>query len=180
MLPTLLAAAGDSDVVEKLKQGYEANGKRFKVHVDGYNLLPFLKGDVEENPRQGFIYWSDDGDLMALRVGPWKAHFLEQRTHGVEAWVDPFTPLRMPLLFNLRSDPFESASEEGTMFYQKWRADHMFLLVPAQALVSEFLETFEEFPPRQTPSSFSIDRALDKARESQQALTNAAAGSPGP
>ncbi len=180
LLPTFLAAAGEPDVVEKLKEGYQAGDKTFKVHVDGYNLLPFFTGEAKENPRKGFFYWSDDGDLMALRVGPWKVHFLEQRAHGVGAWAEPFVALRLPLLFNLRSDPFERASEDADVFYQKWRADRMFALVPAQELVGAFLQTFQEFPPRQKPSSFSIDEALDKARANQQALTAAAAGNVGP
>jgi arylsulfatase len=173
MLPTLLAAAGEPDIVEKLKQGHTAGSKTFKVHIDGYNLLPFLKGDVKENPRQGFLYWSDDGDLMALRVQQWKVQFLEQRAEGMAAWEEPFVQLRLPQLYNLRSDPFERANE--SFFYGKWKADRLFALVPAQAIVSMFLKTFEEFPPRQRPSSFSIDEALEKARQQQNALEAAAA-----
>ncbi len=175
MLPTLAAVAGEPDIVEKLRKGYKA-GKTFKVHIDGYNLLPFLKGDVKENPRKGFLYWSDDGDLMALRYDNWKFHFMEQRSHGFDVWKEPFTTVRFPTLFNLRSDPFERATEDATMFYQKWSADRMYLLVPAQVIVGEFLKTFEEFPPRQKPASFSIDQALDKAREQGKAMAAAASG----
>jgi arylsulfatase len=176
MLPTLAAAAGEPDAVEKLKKGYKSGNKTFKVHVDGYNLIPFLKGEVKENPRKGFLYWSDDGDLMALRVGDWKVHFMVQHGHGFDVWKKPLESLRAPDLYNLRSDPFERASEDATMFYGKWMADRTFLLVPAQAIVGEFLKTFQEFPPRQKPASFSIDQALDKAREQGKAMAAAAGG----
>ena len=176
MLPTLAAAAGEPNAVEKLKKGYKSGKTTFKVHIDGYNLLPFLKGEVKENPRKGFLYWSDDGDLMAIRVGNWKCTFAEQRAKGLKVWSEPMVSLRAPDLYNLRSDPFERATEDADMFYAKWKADHAFLLVPAQALVAEFLQTFKEFPPRQKPASFSIDQALEKATENQKALTKGAAG----
>jgi arylsulfatase len=176
MLPTLAAVAGEPDIVEKLKKGHKAGNKTFKVHIDGYNLLPFIKGEVKENPRKGFLYWSDDGDLMALRVGNWKVEFMQQRARGFDVWREPLVPLRAPNLYNLRSDPFERASEDATLFYGKWVADRTFLLVPAQAIVGEFLKTFQDFPPRQKPASFSIDQALDKARESEKTLKRAAGG----
>ena len=178
MLPTLAAAGGDPDIVEKLKKGYKAGNKTFKVHIDGYNLLPFLKGEVKENPRKAFLYWSDDGDLMALRAGNWKVTFMEQRAHGFDVWKEPLVPLRAPDLYNLRSDPFERGKEEGTLFYGKWMADRAFMLVPAQAIVGEFLKTFQEFPPRQKPASFSIDQALEKARATQEKIAAAAAAPP--
>jgi len=177
MLPTLLAAAGEPDIVEKLKKGHKAGKKTFKVHIDGYNLLPFLKGDVNENPRKAFFYWSDDGDLLALRYEQWKVCFAEQRSQGMAVWQDPFVSLRFPKLYNLRSDPFERGDVDATLFYGKWAADRMFMLVPAQGLVGMFLKTFEQFPPRQRPSSFSIDQALEKARERQKTMA-AATGSP--
>lgn len=176
MLPTLLAAAGEPDIVEKLKKGHKAGNKTFKAHVDGYNLLPFLKGEVKENPRKGFMFWSDDGDLMALRVNQWKVHFLEQRKEGFEVWSEPFTKLRLPKLFNLRSDPFERADVEADMFYAKWMADRAFLLVPAQVIVAQFLKTFEQFPPRQRPASFSVDQALEKARQQEAEMARAIGG----
>ena len=179
MLPTLAAVAGDPDVVEKLKKGYKSGNKTFKVHIDGYNLLPFFKGEVKDNPRKGFLYWSDDGDLMALRVGDWKCTFMEQRAHGIGVWVEPLVPLRVPQLCHLRSDPFERAAEDASMFHDKWMIDRAFMLVPAQAIVGEFLKTFQEFPPRQKPASFSIDQALEKARAQQGKMT-AAAGTPVP
>ena len=177
MLPTLAAVAGEPKVVEKLKKGYKAGNKTFKVHIDGYNLLPLIKGEVKENPRKGFLYWSDDGELMAVRALNWKVEFAQQRAHGFDVWREPLTTLRAPNIYNLRADPFERGSEDATLFYGKWMADHTFLLVPAQAIVAEFLKTFEEFPPRQKPASFNIDQALEKARSNQKAM-GAAAGGP--
>jgi arylsulfatase len=113
---------------------------------------------------------------MALRYENWKLHFIEQRAKGMSVWQEPFVPLRFPKLFNLRSDPFERGDEDATMFYQKWAADRMFLLVPAQALVGEFLKTFQEFPPRQKPSSFSIDEALEKARRAEKQMSTVTGG----
>jgi arylsulfatase len=176
MLPTLAAVAGEPNAVEKLKKGYKSGNKTFKVQIDGYNLIPFLKGEVKENPRKGFLYWSDDGDLMALRVGDWKVHFMVQHGHGFDVWKKPLESLRAPDIYNLRSDPFERASEDATLFYGKWMADRTFLLVPAQAIVGEFLKTFKEFPPRQKPARFSIDDALEKALQNQKAMANAAGG----
>jgi len=176
MLPTLAAVGGDPDIVEKLKKGTQLGKKKFKVHIDGFNLLPFIKGEVKENPRKGFLYWSDDGDLMALRVGNWKCTFMEQRAKGFKVWEEPLVAKRVPDLYNLRSDPFERATEDADIFYAKWKADRAFLLVPAQAIVAEFLQTFKEFPPRQKPASFSIDQALEKATQNQKALAKGAAG----
>ncbi len=161
VLPTLLAAAGDPNVKEKLLKGHAAGGKTFKVHLDGYDLGPFLKGEVKEAPRKEFLYWSDGGDLVALRYGNWKAVFAEQRAHGFDVWEEPFVPLRLPKLFNLRSDPFERADHEG-MDYERWRMDRVFLLVPAQAYVGKWLQSFKDFPPRQKPASFSIDQVMEK------------------
>jgi arylsulfatase len=176
MLPTLAAVAGEPDIVGKLKKGHKVGNKTFKVHIDGYNLLPFIKGEVKENPRKGFLYWSDDGDLMALRVKHWKVQFMEQRAKGLSVWREPMVSLRAPLLLNLRSDPFERGPEDASVFYDKWMADRAFLLVPAQAIVGEFLATFREFPPRQKPASFSIDQALEKAEQTQRTMSAAAAG----
>ncbi|NTX17369.1 arylsulfatase [Myxococcus sp. CA056] len=174
LLPTLLAAAGEGDIVKKLERGHTAGGKTFNVHIDGYNLLPFLKGEVKENPRRGFFYWSDDGDLMALRVGAWKVVFMEQRAHGLSVWREPLAELRIPKLFNLRSDPFERADTDASMYYDRWFAERGFALVPAQEIVGEFLKTFERFPPRQRPASFSIDQALERARDKHERLAVAA------
>ena len=169
MLPTLLAAAGEPDIVDKCKKGYKAGSKTFKVYIDGFNLMPYLKGDVKENPRPGFLYWSDEGDLMALRYGNWKVHFNEQRSHGFNAWQDPLTPLRLPKLVNLRTDPFEEA-DNSSMFYQKWRADRVFILVPAGAIVAQYMKTLMEFPPRQSPESWSPGAVMEKLRRHQEAL----------
>jgi arylsulfatase len=164
MLPTLLAAAGEPNVKEKLLSGYSANGRDYKVHLDGYNLLPALKGDAEW-PRKEFLYWTDDGDLAGLRHGQWKVVFLEQRAHGFDVWEEPMVELRLPKLFTLRGDPFERADHEG-MGYGKWRIDRVFALVPAQVFVSKWLSSFQEFPPRMAPGSFSLSQVMDKLRQS--------------
>ncbi len=162
MLPTLLAAAGEPDIKEKLLAGnVEAIGRTYKVHLDGYNLLPFLKGEEEASPRSEFVYWTDDGDIAALRYNKWKVVFLEQRGHGFDVWQEPFVALRFPRLFNLRTDPFERADHEG-MGYGRWRAERMFALAPAQAFVGKWLQSFKEFPPRQKPGSFNLGDAMDK------------------
>jgi arylsulfatase len=145
-----------------VKKGYSADGKTFKVHLDGVNLLPFLKGEVEKSPREGFLYWSDDGELLAVRVGHWKASFLEQRGKGLGVWREPFSELRAPKLYNLHSDPFEEG-KDSSLFYDKWMADRSFLLVPAQAIVAQWLESLKEFPIRQKPSSFSIDAIVERS-----------------
>jgi arylsulfatase len=161
MLPTLLAAAGEPDIVAKVKAGHQAGDKTFKVHLDGYDLAPYLKGDAKESPRKEFLYWSDDGDLMALRYENWKAVFAEQRAEAFQVWSEPLVKLRVPLLFNLRSDPFEKAQHES-IYYSDWLAHRVFLLVPAQAFVAQWIESFKEFPPRQTPASFSVDEVMKK------------------
>jgi arylsulfatase A-like enzyme len=176
MLPTLLAAAGEPQIVEKLKRGHRAGKKEFKIHIDGYNLQPLLAGEQEHSPRRAFFYWSDDGDLMALRFDQWKIHFMEQRAKGLGVWREPLVALRAPKIFNLRSDPFERGDEDATMHYDRWMVDRAFMLVPAQALVGAFLKTFEEFPPRQRPASFSIDQALERARERQRSIAAATTG----
>jgi arylsulfatase A-like enzyme len=170
MLPTLVAAAGEPDIAAKLKQGYTAGKKTFKVYTDGFNLLPYWKGEVKENPRPGFLYWSDDGDLMALRYGNWKVHFAEQRAEGFDTWEEPFVHLRVPKLFNLRSDPFENASVSGDLSYKQWRVDRVFLLVPAAALVTQYMQTLVEFPPRQRPDSFTVGDVLEKLEAHRKAL----------
>ena len=164
MLPTLLAAAGVPDVQEKLLKGYQVGGRTYKVHLDGYNLMPYFKGEAKESPRKEFLYWSDDGDLLALRYNPWKLVFMEQRAHGFDVWQEPFVRLRLPKLFNLCSDPFERADREG-IGYPQWRIDRVFLLVPAQAYVAKWISSFKEFPPRQKPASFSIDQVMQKLQE---------------
>jgi arylsulfatase len=162
MLPTLLAAAGDTKVKEEVRQGTRRIGSAtYKAHIDGYDLTPWLSGRTEASPRKEFLYWTDDGNLMCLRYGNWKLVFLEQRAHGFDVWEEPFVELRLPKLFNLRMDPFERADHEG-MDYERWRLDRVFLLVPAQAFVGEWLSSFREFPPRMKAGSFSLDRVMDQ------------------
>src|SRR5208283_1390555 len=170
MLPTLVAAAGDPDIAAKLKKGLTVGKKTFKVYIDGFNLLPFLKGEVKANPRPGFLYWSDEGDLMALRYGNWKVHFAVQRAEGLKAWQQPLESLRFPMLVNLRTDPFENAEVCATLFYDKWRADRVFMLAPAGALVAQYMQTMMEFPPRQSPESWSPGAVMEKLRRHQEAL----------
>jgi arylsulfatase A-like enzyme len=158
-LPTLVAAAGEPNIKEKLLTGYQAAGKTFKVHLDGYNLRPLLDG-TGSDPRKEFFYWTDSGDLAALRYDRWKIVFLEQRAHGFAVWEDPMVPLRFPKLFDLRADPFEQAEESGA--WEKWRIDHGFIFVPAQAFVAQHLMTYREFPPRQKVGSFSLDQVMEK------------------
>jgi arylsulfatase len=162
-LPTFLSAAGESDVKEKLlKGGYQAIDRTYKVHLDGYDFLPYLTGDEQTGPRNEIFYFSDDGDLTALRYRDWKVVFMEQQTAGgFRVWMEPFVPLRVPLIFNLRRDPYERATITSNTYYD-WLLDHAFMLVPAQAYVGEFLETFKEFPPRQKAASFSLDQVMDK------------------
>ena len=164
MLPTLLAAAGEPNIKEKLLKGNSISGKTYKVHLDGYNLLPYFKGEAKEAPRKEFLYWTDDGDLSGLRFNQWKIVFLEQRAHSFDVWQEPFVPLRAPKLFTLRGDPFERADHEA-IDYERWRIDRLFLLVPAQAYVAQWLQSFKEFPPRQKPASFSIDQVMQKLQE---------------
>ena len=175
MLPTLLAAAGEPDIVAKCKKGYKAGSKTFKVYLDGFNIGPHLKGEVKENPRPGFLYWSDDGDLMALRYGNWKVQFQVQRAEGLGAWQEPFVTLRCPMLFNLRMDPFENAELAADVFYNKWRADRMFMLIPAGALVHQYMQTMIEFPPRQSPESWSVGNVMEKLRQHAAALESGSA-----
>jgi arylsulfatase A-like enzyme len=165
-LPTLLAAAGDPDITAKLKQGHQAGDKHFKVHIDGYNFLPYLTGQAEKGPRQGIIYFSDDGDLVGLRYDNWKFVFAEQRIQGtVQIWAEPFVFLRVPKVFNLRTDPFERADITSNTYWD-WMIDRVYLTYAAQYLVREFLETFKEFPPRMKPASFSVDQVLEKMEQS--------------
>ena len=165
-LPTLVAAVGNTNIKEELVNGKNLGGKNYKVHLDGYNLLPYFTGEATESPRKEIFYFTDDGSLSALRYNDWKINFTVQYAHGIEVWSQPFTPLRLPLIQNLRMDPFERAQEESILF-DKWGADRLFVLVPAQAFVRNFLMTFNEFPPRQKPGSFSLDRVLEELQSGQ-------------
>jgi len=164
-MPTFLAAAGDDKITEKLLDGYTVNGKTYKVHLDGYNFLPYLTGEEKEGPRQEIFYFSDDGDLTALRYNDWKLIFMEQKTPGTfQVWMEPFVPLRVPLVLNLRRDPYEFAPITSNTYYD-WLLDHAFLLVPAQDIVGKFLMTFKEYPPRAEAASFSLDKVMEKLQE---------------
>jgi arylsulfatase A-like enzyme len=169
LIPTFAAAAGEPDLVAKAKQGSTVNGKQFKVHLDGYNLMPFLKGEVKQSPRKEFVYWSDDGDLMAIRYNEWKAAFYEQHAEispklPVSVWQGQFTKLRIPNLYNLRSDPFERGPT--SINYADWLVRHVFIQVPMQAFAAQWLSSFKEFPPRQKPASFNLDEVMRKMTES--------------
>ena len=159
-LPTLLAAAGVPDVKEKLLKGYKADTKNFKVYLDGYNLLPAFKGEAKEWPRKEFVYFSDDGVLMAIRYNRWKFVFAEQRAKGMSVWAEPLVMLRVPKLFDLRTDPFERAPEESS-YYPDWAIRKMFIIVPAQEGMAKYLQSFKEFPPRQRPASYTIDQVME-------------------
>jgi arylsulfatase len=164
-LPTFLAAAGEPDVKEKLLKGHRAIGRSYKVHLDGYNFLPFLTGEAKEGPRREIFYFSDDGDLTALRYQDWKLIFMEQRAEAtLQAWREPFIPLRAPMIVNLRRDPYERAMITSNT-YDDWWLDHAFMLVPAQAYVGEFLQTFKKYPPRQKAASFSLDQVMEQLSE---------------
>jgi len=161
-LPTFLAMAGDPDISNKLKKGYQASGRTFKNHIDGFNLLPYLTGKEEKSPRPGFIYFDDDGNLVAVRYDNWKVVFMEQRVEGtLRLWAEPFVELRVPKLYNLRTDPYERADITSNTYYD-WFIDHCYLVFAAQVIVKNFMDTFIEFPPRQKAASFTIDQALGK------------------
>jgi arylsulfatase len=165
MLPTLLAAAGVPDVTEKLLNGYTVGNKTFKVHLDGYNMLPLLTGQTTKDPRESFFYFNDDAQLVALRYDNWKIVFMEQRVKGtMQIWAEPFIPLRIPKIYNLRTDPYEMADITSNTYYD-WLLDHAFIFVPAQTYVGNFIKTFKDFPPRQSAASFNLDDVLKKLQE---------------
>ena len=160
LLPTFAAAAGDTSVVERCKKGCQSGKKTFKVHLDGHNLIPFFRGEAKTAPRNDFMYWSDDGDLLAMRVGDLKIQFKQQENTGIGVWSREFTNYRVPRLYNIRSDPFERGPE--SFEYERWMFDRAFMLVPAQALVGQWLSTFKEFPIRQKPASFNLDSVMEQ------------------
>ena len=161
---TLLAAAGDTDIADRLKAGTDLNGTTFKVHLDGHNQLDYITGAADESPRQYFFYVSDDGDLTGLRYDNWKFVFLEQRATGtLNIWAEPYTELRVPRLFNLKTDPYERAMMTSNTYWD-WMLDHIWLFIPAQAFVGQMMQTLVEFPPTQTPASFSIDQMMEKLK----------------
>ncbi|HEX6225979.1 MAG TPA: arylsulfatase [Chryseolinea sp.] len=163
LVPTLVAAAGEASVKEKLLAGYAASGKTFKVHLDGYDQRELLAG-TGPSKRHEYFYWTDDGNLAGLRYNKWKLSFLEQRSEGLDVWQDPLVVLRFPKLFDIKADPFERAQSDAGD-YARWRVEHAFALVPAQAFVARHLATYRDFPPRQKPGSFSLDQVLSKLQE---------------
>ena len=166
MLPTLVAAAGNPDAKEQLLKGAKIGDRSYKVHIDGYNLLPALQGEAAW-PRREFIYWTDDGSVAALRYDNWKITFLKQNAHGMHVWQQPFEALRAPMVSNLRMDPFELAQDIG-MGYDRWYLEHMFVIAPAASYVGNWLQSFKEFPPRQKPGSFNLDRVMESVTSVQQ------------
>jgi arylsulfatase A-like enzyme len=167
MLTTLVAAAGDKTAKADLKTGRKIGDMTYKVHLDGYDLGPALKGEAAW-PRKEFIYWTDDGSVAALRYDNWKVTFLKQEAEGLKVWQQPFTQLRAPTLTNLRMDPFERAEQEHAMGYQRWYLDRMFAIAPAAAYVGQWLQSFREFPPRQKPGSFNLDRVMEMVSKPAQ------------
>ena len=162
-LPTFLAAAGEPNIKDQLKAGgVEAIGRSYKVHLDGYNILPLLTGETDESPRKEIFYFSDDGDLTALRYADWKIIFMEQKEMGTfRVWMEPFVPMRTPIIVNLRRDPYERGLITSNSYFD-WMLDRAYMYVPAQTYVANFMETFKEFPPRQKAASFSLDQVMEK------------------
>jgi arylsulfatase len=166
-IPTFAAAAGDTSLVSEVAKGYKIGDKNFKVHLDGYNLLPYLKGDLKESPRKEFLYWSDDGDLFAIRVMRWKVSFIEQFHEGFEIWAKGFEHYRVPQLYDLLADPFERGPNSS--WYPDWQARRVFVLVPAQGFVANWLSSFKEYPIRQKPASFNLDDVMKKLQSASAA-----------
>jgi arylsulfatase len=163
-LPTFAAAAGAPDIKEKLLKGTEINGRKYRNHLDGYNMLDYLSGKTNASPRHEFWYVNDDGQIVAARYDAWKVVFLENRGQGFGVWREPFVELRVPLLFNLRRDPFEKAQHNSNT-YDDWFLDRPFVIVPIQALAAEFLKSMQEFPPSQAPGSFNLSKIEEKLKE---------------
>jgi arylsulfatase len=163
-LPTLLAAAGDPDINAKLLKGHQAGDKTFRVHIDGYNMLPYFTGQAKESPRKFFAYVNDDGALVALRFGDWKIVFEEQRAKRMACWAEPFVHLRLPKLFHLRRDPFERADENSNTYWD-WVIDRLFMVGAGQGVIRQLIQSFKDFPPRQKPASFNLDNVMEQMRD---------------
>jgi arylsulfatase len=165
--PTLLAAAGDSEVKDRLLTGWDIQGTTYQVHLDGYNQLPFLTGEQGKSARNEFFYFNDDGQLVALRYQDWKFVFCQQRIPGtLQVWEEPFVCTRAPMMINLRQDPYERAPITSNTYFD-WKFRLAFVAVPVQAIVAKFIATFREFPPRQRPASFSVDQIMEQLMEHQ-------------
>jgi arylsulfatase len=167
-LPTLLAAAGEDDVAQKLLQGCQVGDKTFNVHIDGYNMLPYLSGQAKESPRQAFFYISDDGDIMAIRMQDWKVVLMEQRAKTLQCWFEPFVKYRAPKIFHLRRDPFERADENSNTYWD-WVISHAYIVYEMQGAVAQQIQAFVKFPPRQKPAAFNLDEVMRKLQESSSA-----------
>jgi arylsulfatase len=164
-LATFLAAVGEEDIKEKLRKGHEANGKKFKVHIDGFNMIPYLKGDADESPRESFVYFSDDGEVIAIRMGDWKCTLMEQRAKTCQLWQEPFIKLRVPYLHNLRRDPFERAHDQSNAYWDWWLT-RAYCVYAMQDVVSGLIDDFVKFPPRQEPASFNLDSVMKQLAQS--------------
>jgi arylsulfatase len=159
MFPTLLAAAGNPDVTQQLLDGCTVGGKKFKVHLDGYNQIPYFSGQVAKSPRNAIVYFSDDGDVIAVRVGDYKFNLAVQRANQLQQWAEPFVKLRLPHIVNLRRDPFERADFNSNTYYD-WMVDHVPQMYEMQAVIAGQIQDFAKFPPRQKPASFNLDSVL--------------------
>jgi arylsulfatase len=164
-LPTLLAAAGEDDIKEKLLKGCKVGEKNFKVHIDGFNMLPYLSGQVKESPREAFFYISDDGEIMAIRMKDWKVVLMEQRAKTLQCWFEPFVKYRAPKMFNLRRDPFERADENSNTYWD-WVISHAYIVYAMQGAVAQQMDAFVRFPPRQKPAAFNLDALMRTLQES--------------
>ncbi len=169
--PTLVAAAGDADIKDKLLKGTQVGAKTFKVHLDGYSQLPYLTGQQPRSPRKEFFYFNDDGDLVALRFENWKVVFEEQRAPGtLRVWAEPFTPLRVPKMFDLRADPYERADITSNTYYD-WLISQDYIIFAAQQVSAKFLATFKDYPPSQRAASFSVDQIVEKMQKTLDAMS---------
>jgi arylsulfatase len=168
IVPTLMAAVGDTTVKSDLLKGRKISDKTYKVHLDGENLLPFFKGEVAKSPRQQFIYWTDGGEVAALRWGDWKLTFLRQNSKGFKVWETPFEELRMPMMTNLRSDPTERAVDES-VGHLEWYFNRSYLFPPAIEYIGQWISSFREFPPRAKPGTFGLSDMVE-------AMTTSAGG----
>jgi arylsulfatase A-like enzyme len=164
-LPTLLAAAGEPKIADKLLKGHKVGSRTYKVHIDGFNVLPYLTGETKESPRNSFFYISDDGEILAVRMGDWKVVLMEQRAKTLWCWFEPFVKLRAPKIFNLRRDPFERADENSNTYWD-WVISHAYIIYGMQAVVAKQIDNFRKFPPRQKPASFNLDAVLRDLEDS--------------
>jgi len=169
-LPTLLAAAGEPNIKEKLLEGHTIGDMTYNVHIDGFNMLPYFTGEEKESPRESFFYISDDGDVLGIRMGDWKVVLMEQRAHGLQCWAEPFISLRLPKMFNLRRDPFELADHNSNTYWD-WVISHAYLIYAMQGTVAAEVENFKKYPPRQKAASFNLDAVMRQIEEAHTGAT---------